>query len=264
MASLGAANDISGTLCPRCTDKGTLTCSRCNDIKYCSAECQRADWATHKVLCGAIKDLGPRPSKDMRRILAFLPDEEKPRFVWAPLMQNLFSRHESVDISSFFEPAPMYRQKPQVKNPWTNGTLGYGLDILFDDDFSHAYSNDNRAVVAATKGANTFSWRGPVFAYCARLGDGMFDKNDIVDIRDMSIAGVRSRRRQLDRLSQQGPSARAAQRPENRLRQGRLRQRSSAQRAVPPGRPSPALAPHLRTRRLRLFRVRGHHPLLEP
>eukprot|EP01113_Clastostelium_recurvatum_P004294 TRINITY_DN11892_c0_g1_i1.p1 TRINITY_DN11892_c0_g1~~TRINITY_DN11892_c0_g1_i1.p1 ORF type:complete len:158 (+),score=15.53 TRINITY_DN11892_c0_g1_i1:140-613(+) len=26
-------------------------CSRCKDVRYCSAECQRADWKSHKQFC---------------------------------------------------------------------------------------------------------------------------------------------------------------------------------------------------------------------
>ncbi|VDC05359.1 unnamed protein product [Peniophora sp. CBMAI 1063] len=45
------------TKCARCSktggkDGGALkTCSRCHVYKYCSAECQRADWKTHKMSC---------------------------------------------------------------------------------------------------------------------------------------------------------------------------------------------------------------------
>ncbi|KAA1466604.1 hypothetical protein DENSPDRAFT_831464 [Dentipellis sp. KUC8613] len=42
--------------CGRCGNSGTaakplLVCGRCKAMKYCSAECQRADWKTHKLVC---------------------------------------------------------------------------------------------------------------------------------------------------------------------------------------------------------------------
>ena len=44
--------------CQKCQKNGSdgstklLTCSRCHIAKYCSVECQRAKWKTHKNVCG--------------------------------------------------------------------------------------------------------------------------------------------------------------------------------------------------------------------
>ncbi|KAI0765926.1 hypothetical protein BD413DRAFT_573354 [Trametes elegans] len=35
-------------------EDGLKRCSRCKLTRYCSVECQRKDWARHKVACGAI------------------------------------------------------------------------------------------------------------------------------------------------------------------------------------------------------------------
>jgi hypothetical protein len=43
-------------LCATCGDKdGTYQCSRCKREPYCSAECQRASWPTHKLKCSGRK-----------------------------------------------------------------------------------------------------------------------------------------------------------------------------------------------------------------
>lgn len=40
--------------CNRCRSAGDLlACSRCREVKYCSKECQRANWKSHKPLCEA-------------------------------------------------------------------------------------------------------------------------------------------------------------------------------------------------------------------
>jgi len=35
-----------------CGKEGAKTCSRCRTARYCSSECQKTDWPTHKLTCG--------------------------------------------------------------------------------------------------------------------------------------------------------------------------------------------------------------------
>lgn len=52
-------HDKAAEGCRRCGDakakgsatKGLMQCSRCKKVKYCSADCQKADWKTHKLWC---------------------------------------------------------------------------------------------------------------------------------------------------------------------------------------------------------------------
>lgn len=37
--------------CQVCSKPGTLRCGACKTIRYCSAECQKKDWKTHKQVC---------------------------------------------------------------------------------------------------------------------------------------------------------------------------------------------------------------------
>ena len=61
----------------------------CKGIAYCSLECQQADWPSHKSMCKAFAAFaGPRPSVNMRRVVVFIPGEDKPRFKWAPLNED--------------------------------------------------------------------------------------------------------------------------------------------------------------------------------
>jgi hypothetical protein len=38
-------------LCAKCSEPAASVCGRCYSIRYCSPECQRADWPRHKVEC---------------------------------------------------------------------------------------------------------------------------------------------------------------------------------------------------------------------
>lgn len=45
-------------LCNKCAEVSKLRCSKCKNVKYCSTECQKADWKNHKKKCTLIvKDL---------------------------------------------------------------------------------------------------------------------------------------------------------------------------------------------------------------
>ena len=39
------------SMCARCGDRGNSKCSICKKVHYCSKECQKKDWKTHKSVC---------------------------------------------------------------------------------------------------------------------------------------------------------------------------------------------------------------------
>ena len=51
--------DNSEIVCTRCLKKGSLTslrrCTGCKSSSYCSKDCQRSDWPSHKQLCKSIQ-----------------------------------------------------------------------------------------------------------------------------------------------------------------------------------------------------------------
>ncbi len=57
-------------VCNNCNTTGHLKyCSRCMSSKYCSKECQRADWGRHKTTCDpATKDIALIVRRDVRYI----------------------------------------------------------------------------------------------------------------------------------------------------------------------------------------------------
>ncbi|PPQ94681.1 hypothetical protein CVT25_009536 [Psilocybe cyanescens] len=53
MRNLGSLAKDSG--CEVCGKKNTSRCVQCMSVVYCSKECQRSDWKTHKLACKSIK-----------------------------------------------------------------------------------------------------------------------------------------------------------------------------------------------------------------
>lgn len=161
-------------LCPRCTDVATNLCVICKNIKYCSPECQQADWASHKSLCKSFKDFaGPRPASNMRRVVVFLPEEDKPRFMWAPLSDDgrgsmCTLPHEFLD----YKPKPLFwKQLTTSTNVWTGKKLGYVVQVWYDDNFVMNFQDVEPppALQAATQGLEKTEWRGPMVTCCHGL-----------------------------------------------------------------------------------------------
>ena len=54
----------SEIVCTRCLKKGSLTalrrCTGCKSSSYCSKDCQRSDWPSHKQLCKSIQSQNPQ------------------------------------------------------------------------------------------------------------------------------------------------------------------------------------------------------------
>ncbi|GAB7335189.1 hypothetical protein MBLNU13_g07614t1 [Cladosporium sp. NU13] len=181
--------------CPRCMEKATKVCGGCKDISYCSPECQQADWHVHKLLCKPFKDFAqPAPSANMRRIVVFLPDEKKPRFMWAPVKRHYsgysldgrpLAPWENIDKASVTDTEHPMKPADTDINAWTGQPLGYTIQVQFDDDFQAHYSERNQAVVSATMGMDALGWRGPIIAYCGTLRGGDHDAQDIVELHDM-------------------------------------------------------------------------------
>jgi hypothetical protein len=68
--------------CFICKNPSSSRCSGCANARYFSTACQKKDWKTHKLVCKAFADAGPRPSSNHFRALLFPEDTVLPCFVW--------------------------------------------------------------------------------------------------------------------------------------------------------------------------------------
>jgi hypothetical protein len=92
MATLAPA---ATTLCDECEIPAMQLCEGCRASWYCSKECQKLAWITHKHLCktfGNFRVQDRPPPADRNRIytraVLFDPAKSHPEFVWLVTRQN--------------------------------------------------------------------------------------------------------------------------------------------------------------------------------
>ena len=87
----------SGTAgpCTICGAKARL-CNQCQSAAYCSAECQQADWRTHKLLCLPFDimrrdNFGARPSPNHYLAIYFAMDQKYPILGWVNTKPDVYT-----------------------------------------------------------------------------------------------------------------------------------------------------------------------------
>ncbi|KAJ4295981.1 hypothetical protein N0V88_004683 [Collariella sp. IMI 366227] len=73
-------------MCTVCEKEGQHFCNGCKQARYCSRDCQVADWSIHKNVCADFANTvseDKRPSPEHRRILFFPTYSTKPEICWA-------------------------------------------------------------------------------------------------------------------------------------------------------------------------------------
>ena len=54
-------------VCAVCKGPASLLCARCRKVAYCSTECQKADWPSHKAICKSLAAKGGKRKTFKRR-----------------------------------------------------------------------------------------------------------------------------------------------------------------------------------------------------
>ncbi|KAK5118688.1 hypothetical protein LTR85_007894 [Meristemomyces frigidus] len=186
--------------CPCCNEDGTITCTTCEDVKYCSLECQMADLPAHQHLCKTFKAFQQRPSceyehafrsvwaegqPDMVRAVYFPVDEEKPRWVWIPA--SLCNDENEGKLKPYLAKAAGDKLK-------LNKAFGVVVDCVARKNFknrvdvliNHVYNFDgssiNQSILRFTSWRLGFPWSAPVLVYAAR---GRWNREDM-DMEDVT------------------------------------------------------------------------------
>jgi hypothetical protein len=90
-----SATETNPSLCGVCPNPSTLTCSGCENIKYCTAACQQRDATQHNTLCTTFSNFQQRPTAKHYRSIYFPANKSQPRFIW--LLFSGERGHQNVD-----------------------------------------------------------------------------------------------------------------------------------------------------------------------
>ncbi|KAK3699736.1 hypothetical protein LTR37_016341 [Vermiconidia calcicola] len=182
----------SGDYCGHCGAHAYKACVQCRGIKYCTVECQEADWYTHKYLCKNYAKLSQRPGPSWRRAILLPAENVDPHFIWIDTEANEdedrsrstneaqkkynFDRPRGVPVFDYihkyavpkwadlFGPDRAYPAQSTVVlgNTGSGQHLDHSINLHYRDTFLLDGSKDNRSFAQLARGRATSSLRGPV------------------------------------------------------------------------------------------------------
>ncbi|KAF5012468.1 hypothetical protein FDECE_1520 [Fusarium decemcellulare] len=193
----------STNICSVCNNIGSIQCSRCGDAHYCSSECQRADFAVHKLVCKQFTTFpsSSRPGDNYFRVMIFphldmnpeLCCALQPELAWASTKDSdkLVVGHSIIskwkqDMEGRYkmsEEDPLVIQALSRDSSMKGKTFGHGLRIASWQPPPEATSHlggFNETVISLSS-AYVDRKYGPLVAFAYRL-DADFEYKDMDDI----------------------------------------------------------------------------------
>jgi MYND finger len=178
------------SLCSVCTESSLKICKGCHNSKYCSRECQKADWPTHKLLCKTFKDFASRPGNDYRRAIYLPVSSKKPQFIWLLFERKnddlSMTAHDSPELGTLLGNDKPFATLGWMKsNPVRNKKLTHSIDIRYRDTFLTDGSLPNQSILNIKGSELAHDWRGPMVAYGLKGLDFDPANSDDLDMTDL-------------------------------------------------------------------------------
>ncbi|PYH91590.1 hypothetical protein BO71DRAFT_486109 [Aspergillus ellipticus CBS 707.79] len=171
------------------------------DSCYCSAECQRKDFSSHKLLCAQFSALPARPSPNHKRAILFPAEEAKPRMIWVQCKTQTYDGDtwQEIDYQPHLGPRNLARGSYRFQhNPrrgrnfgsgfvtWEGTNEGYCVSLSFRDRYLTDGSVDNMSIANSVRssGPTHHPYRGPMVAV-RELPDQNFGDITLSDFRHL-------------------------------------------------------------------------------
>ncbi|KAI1470047.1 uncharacterized protein F4812DRAFT_457444 [Daldinia caldariorum] len=184
--------------CVVCWKGGGQLCGSCKSCHYCSKECQKSDWKSHKLLCKAIVTQPERPSPSHVRAIYFPQDKPVPELVWIRCFENPEipeePNHPYPDSVREILGASYDCQRGQY-NYVHKKEVPRMIDILFRNMFRYDGSKPTESLykTVAKHGDEKFGWKGPLLLFGISVEDPLEDSDmPVWRYTDATLADFRS------------------------------------------------------------------------
>ncbi|KAI1780279.1 hypothetical protein F4818DRAFT_435485 [Hypoxylon cercidicola] len=191
--------------CVMCNKSPAMLCERCRSCYYCSRQCQRSDYPSHKLLCRDFANQSPRPSPSHKRAIFFPVERTKPRLIWILCTLKYSSEDEgfgskpfeTIDLHPYLGPDKPYADTQHIEyNPkrdrnlgrgmvyWAPSKAGYSIALEFRETALVDGSAVNGSILESmgALGSPSFPWSGPIIAI-RELPSEIYDDITLADFR---------------------------------------------------------------------------------
>ncbi|KAI0148048.1 hypothetical protein F4776DRAFT_294893 [Hypoxylon sp. NC0597] len=189
---------MPSNICAVCWKEGGSACIRCKSCHYCSKECQKNDWKSHKLLCHLVAAEPERPSPSHIRAIHFPDNKPTPELIWVPCIENKETPeepnipHYEVTQALIGKKYPVVMKKVDWKDCQKKPTPR-AIEIYHRDTFLIDGSPPTASLEAASglHGQAKFGWRGPLVVFAISVEEGPAEY-DIIRYVDATLADFRS------------------------------------------------------------------------